>query len=208
VKTDSLCHEVDVHCAMQQFNETPIHKTFSAALACLVIHASRQFLTNLQAIESTRTYWRHTSANVVFFEAAAYFWSMLSFDINETVRYEFEEDKNAVKSGMLDGFNNATAIMRNDWFGFSSETYALSRIFLYPKDPAKAAENFYRVLEASEGRDFPLFPGELVHKMSDEPLLVSGGLSLHTGKLYGDIKPELDKAAASLVSYYLENRLE
>lgn len=207
MKTVFFSHEDDVHRALHQFENHPIHKTFSLALAHLTLQAAQKFLAMLQTCESMQSYWRHTNPHVVLFETTTYFWSLLSFDASQTVQYAFDEDKNAVKSAMLDALNQANAMIRDGWFGFSPEVYALSRLLLYPNDKSTAAERFFDVLAQSEGRGFPLFPNELPHAPAETPA-VALELSHRNRAVYQDLTDQLHQAAAHLVACYLNDRLD
>ena len=207
MKTVFFSHEDDALKALHQFENHPVHKTFSLALAHLTLQAAQKSLAMLQACESMQSYWRHTDPNVVLFETTTYFWSLLSFDTSQAVLYAFDDDKNAVKSAMLDALNQANAMIRDGWFGFSPEVYALSRLLLYPNDTSTAAECFFDVLALSEGRDFPLFPNELPHA-TGETLGAGLGLSQHHHAIYQGFTDQLQQTAAPLVACYLNDRLD
>ncbi len=207
MKTVFFSHEDDAHRALHQFEKHPVHKTLSLALAHLTLQAAQKSLAMLLACESMQSYWRHTNPNVVLFETTTYFWSLLSFDTSQTVQYAFDDDKNAVKSALLDALNQANAMIRDAWFGFSPEAYAFSRLLLYPNDISVSAERFFGVLALSEGRDFPLFPNELPHATGETPG-VPPGLSHRDLAVYQDLTDQLQQAAAPLVACYLNDRLD
>lgn len=150
-------------------------------------------------------YWRHTNEHVLVFESVAYFCAMASFHVNETVRYAFDDDRNAANGGMLEAFNQANAIIRDMWFGFSPEDYALSRLLLYPKEAPLATERFIGVIAASEGRDFPLFPGELARALA-ENIPSDFPVSAQEDGLCRVIAAELIETTAARLAYYLANR--
>lgn len=211
MKTALLSLDLDADYACRQFNDEPTHKTFSAALTQVLLEASQTLLVNLQKSGVMQSYWRHTKPHVILYETLAYLWCIESLKVNETVQYAFDDDKNAVKRGVLDGLNRANALIRDHWLGFSPEIYAMSRMLFYPKEASLAAENFFRLLAASEGRDFPLFPAELPHPTSEKTALhpeFAASVPALVKKLYDGIEPALDKCITKLVSHYLDNRLE
>ena len=153
-------------------------------------------------------YWRYTNPNVVLYETVAYVWSRMSAEVNTSVQYAFDDDRQVVTAAMLGGLNQANAIIRDGWFGFAPEDYALSRLLLYPRDKAAATERFFSVLALSEGRDFPLFPGELPPAGTKKPSAEASGLNTLSRDFGAAPIASLSRETAALVSHYLDHRLD
>jgi hypothetical protein len=205
---ESFCDETNVSHALGQFYDCPTNESFAQALGCLVVQASQNMVTRLKTVDSMQAYWCSTSTNVVIFESAAYLWSMLSFDVREIVKCEFDKDREAVLGAVLGGFAAATKLMKNKWPGFLPEGYSLSRIFLYPNDSIKAAEYLCRVLLASEGTSLPLSSSEINESLGRALNDAEQVLFPLVKKFYDEIKPGLGEAISGLASCYLDNRMD
>jgi len=208
LSAEIFCDEADISHALEQFHDHASNINFSNAFGCLLLQAAQNMVTKLKSNESMESYWRITSTNVAIFESAVYMWSMLSFDVREIVKCEFDKDKEAVVGAMLGGFYAATKVMKSKWSEFSPEEYALSRIFLYPSDSIKAAERFCRVLISSEGMILPLTSAEINRGIDRELNDAERVLLSHINNFYDEIRLELGDAVSGVVSFYLDNRLD
>ncbi|RJX30746.1 MAG: hypothetical protein C4516_08285 [Oxalobacter sp.] len=207
VNDELISLELDASQACRQFDDAPTHHTFSVALAQVLLETAQLWLIHLQQAEDMQSYWRNTNPNVILYEVLAYLWCKVSFSASETVKYAFDDDKHAINCGMLAGLNQANAMIKKQWFGFSPEIYALSRMLFYPKEAPFAASHFSHVLQASEGRDFPLFTGELPHPTSDKTPPPSA-IDAHVLALSGDIGTSLERRIAALVSHHIAYRFD
>jgi len=203
---ENFCNEGDIRHTLKQFHDHTTSQTFSHALGGLLLQAAQNMVAKLKAVNLMESYWRRTSPIVAIFESAVYIWSMLSFDVREIVKCEFDEDREAVVGAMLGGFSVATKMMKNKWSGFSPEVYSLSRLFFYPNDSIKAAECFFRVLLASEGRILPLSSAEINKDVDRELGDAERVLLSLLNNFYDQIKSELGGTVTGLVSFYLDNR--
>ena len=207
--TEAFCQEGDVQLALEQFYAQPNAQSFAQAVAGVVLLAAQRFAADLRAVESIKSTWSGTSSNVAIFEAAAYFWSMVSLAVRESIRYEFDHDKEAVVGAMLGSFSALTAIMKIRWTGFVPEEYSLSRLFYYPSDPVAAGARFCRLLMASEACLLPLPSADVAHGSAIEPLnFTEQAMLAPIRKAYDELLPGLSETVLKMVSEYLVNRLE